>query len=335
VLWSPTGPTKKGQPASVKGIDELEGRQVGVVGRSDDNAGLLKDILTASGVDPSKVMIKQFSTDQIEDMARDTALSAFMVVGPINSRITVAAISATARTRGQPKFLPVDVSEAIAQKNPSHEAEEIVEGSFNAKPAWPDDKIDTVGISHLIVARKTLSESKIAMLTRQIFVNRQFLSRETPSATQMKKPDTDKDAALPVHRGAAAYVDNNEKSFLDGYSDYIWFAVLALSGIGSAYAWARRFIAKDEWEGVSALSEKILALIDDARRAANLRELASLEEQVDDLIGETLKCYDDDLLEEQDLSMLSLLFQRFQHVVAIRRSSLTHAPESDAHLRAV
>lgn len=335
VLWSPLGIGKKPKASAPKSIDELEGRTVGVIGRTAANPALLRVILTASGVDPDKVQVKQFATSQIEEMANDASLSAYMAVGPISSQITASAIAATSRVRGPPKFLPVDVSEAIAQKNPVYESEEIPGSSFNAKPAWPEDKVETVSVSHLIVARKTLSEPKIATLTKQILTNRQTFSRELPSATQLKKPDTDKDAALPVHRGAAAYVDNNERSFLDGYSDYIWFSILALSGLGSGLAWLRKFLARDEWEGVAALGEKITAITDRARRAGNSRDLSLLEGEVDDLITQTLTCYNEDLLEDQDLSVLSLLFQRFHHVVAVQRSSLGSVPEGDARLRAI
>jgi hypothetical protein len=39
-----------------------------------------------------------------------------------------------------------------------------------------------------------------------------------------------------MHRGAAAFFDGNERTFFDKYGDYFWFALLALSGLGSAAA---------------------------------------------------------------------------------------------------
>jgi TRAP-type uncharacterized transport system substrate-binding protein len=85
-----------------------------------------------------------------------------MTVGPVGSKITADAIAATARVRGEPKFLPIDVSEAIALKHPLYGSEEIPGSAFNAKPALPDDKVETVGVSHLILARNSLSESTVA-----------------------------------------------------------------------------------------------------------------------------------------------------------------------------
>ena len=230
VLWAPSGLAPKGsrkQPTpKIKSLDELSGHRVGVIGRSQVNVTLLRVILTESGVNPDKVAVTQFSTSQIAEMARDQSIDAFMAVGPLNSKLTAEAITATASARGEPKFLPIDVSEAIAQKHPIYESEEIPGSIFSSSPARPEDKIETVSVNHLIVASKTLSDTAVAALARQLFTNRQQLARELPSAAQIEKPDTDKDAALPAHQGAAAYIDGNERTFLEKYTDYIWGAIL-------------------------------------------------------------------------------------------------------------
>src|SRR6202040_1442987 len=126
-----------------------------------------------SGVDPDKVLVTQFGTTQILEMARDPTIDAFMAVGPLDSKITADAIAATARERGEPKFLPIDVSEAIAQKHPLYESEEIPGSPFSSAPARPDDKIETVSVNHLIVARRSLSETAVGAFTRQLFAVRQ------------------------------------------------------------------------------------------------------------------------------------------------------------------
>src|SRR4051794_35173526 len=129
VLWAPSGLAPKGsrkQPTpKIKSLDELPGHRVGVIGRTQVNITLLRVILTESGINPDKVAVTQFSTGQIAEMARDQSIDAFMAVGPLNSKLAAEAITATASARGEPKFLPIDVSEAIAQKHPIYESEEI------------------------------------------------------------------------------------------------------------------------------------------------------------------------------------------------------------------
>jgi hypothetical protein len=148
-------------------------------------------------------------------MARDQGVDAYMTVGPLKSKITVDAINATAAARGEPKFLPIEVSEAIAQKHPLYESEEIPGSIFNSSPARPEDKVETVSVNHLIIAPKQLSDTAVGAFARQLFTVRQQLARELPTAAQIEKPDTDKDAALPAHQGAAAYIDGNERTFLE------------------------------------------------------------------------------------------------------------------------
>jgi hypothetical protein len=305
-----------------------------VIGRTQANVALLHVILTESGVAPDKVAVTQFGTDQIEEMARDTNIDAFMTVGPLDSKITAAAIAATAHARGEPKFLPVDVSEAIALKHPLYESEEIPGSVFNANPAWPDDTVDTVSVSHLIVARKSLSETTVATLARQIFAIRQSLAKQVPGATHIKKPDTDKDAELPVHRGAAAYLDGNERTFLDRYSDYFWFALLVLSGLGSAGAWFRHFLRRDESEENTVHRNKILALISRARDAESPEQLLAMEREVDATVREALDAYDDGAIEGDDLSAFNLVLEQFHHAVADRRAALAASAPELARLRA-
>jgi TRAP transporter TAXI family solute receptor len=326
VLWAPSGLAPKGsrkQPTpKIKSLDELPGHRVGVIGRTQVNITLLRVILTESGINPDKVAVTQFSTGQIAEMARDQSIDAFMAVGPLNSKLTAEAITATASARGEPKFLPIDVSEAIAQKHPIYESEEIPGSIFSSSPARPEDKIETVSVNHLIVASKTLSDTAVAALARQLFTNRQQLARELPSAAQIEKPDTDKDAALPAHQGAAAYIDGNERTFLEKYTDYIWGAILILSGLGSAGAWLKHYWKRDEREQYVEHRDNLLDLIARARRAETPEELAEMQNAADGVLREALDCYDDGAIEEGDLSVIGLAREQLHHAVADRRATI-------------
>ena len=330
VLWSPSGHaaknSKRKSGAKIEEIADLAGHKVGVIGRTPANAALLKVILSGSGVDADKVAVAQFGTDKIEDMARDTTLDAFLAVGPLDSKITADAIAATARSRGAPKFLAIDASEAIALKHPRYEAEEIPASVFNAKPAWPDDKVDTISVSHLIMARRSLSEAKAAAFFRQLFAVREVVAEQVPGAAHITKPDIEKDIELPVHRGAAAVINGTERTFLDRYGDYFWFALLLLSGIGSAAAWFRRYLNRDERDENTIHRNRILAAATEVRTAQSVQDLLDAQREVDAIIGETLKCYDDGAIEEEDLAAFGLVLELFNHAVVERRAELETEP---------
>jgi TRAP transporter TAXI family solute receptor len=337
VLWAPSGLPAKGSKKSptpkIKSLDDLLGHRIAVIGRTQANVTLLRVILGESGIAPDKVTVVQFATNQISEMARDPTIDAFMAVGPLDSKITADAIAATARERGEPKFLPIDVSEAIAQKHPLYESEEIPGSTFSSAPARPDDKIETVSVNHLIVARRSLSESAVGGFTRQLFAARQSLVKQLPAAANIATPDTDKAAALPAHRGAAAYIDGTERTFLEKYSDYMWAGILLLSGLGSAGAWFRSYLKRDEKVESITLRDRTLALIARARHGNSVDELQDLQHEVDGILREILVCYDDGAIDDGDLSAFSLVFEQFHHAVADRRVALENMPQDLARLR--
>ena len=338
VLWAPSGLPAKGAKKQsgpkIKSLDELAGHRVGVIGRTQANVTLLRAILKESGINPDKVTVSQFATNQINEMARDPSVDAFMAVGPLKSKITVDAIAATAAARGEPKFLPVDVADAIAKKNPIYESEEIPASIFGSSPQRPEDKVDTVAVNHLIIAPKSLSDTAVAAFARQLFTNRQELAREMPTASQIEKPDTDKDAALPAHAGAAAYIDGNERTFLEKYTDYIWFVVLGLSGLGSAGAWLRHFWNKDEREQYIVHRDHLLALISRVRNAETADELVEMQGAADSMLREALDCYDAGTIEDSDLSVIGLALEQFHHAVADRRTVLNAGGSGIPRMRA-
>jgi len=336
VLWAPTGAKaqRKGAKSKIKAIEDLPGHKVGVVGRTQINVTLFRIILKESGINPDKVEVAQFGPDQINDMVRDASVDAFMTVTPTDSRLTVDAITATARQRGEPTFLPVDVSETIASRHPLYESEEIHGSAITSSPARPDDTVETVGVDHLMVAPKSLSETVVADLTRQIFAAKPALAREIPAASKIEKPDTDKDAALPAHRGAAAYIDGTERTFMDKYSDYFWGAVLLLSVLGSVTAAMRHFIRRDERRLNTVHREKLVAAIAQVRKINSLEELDAMQAEADDILRETLACYDDGAIEEADLAAYSLVLGQFHHAVADRRAAISNTPINLARARA-
>jgi len=338
VLWaargSPPNAPRKPARSKIKAISDLPGHRVGVVGRTQVNIKLLRVILKESGVDPDKVEVAQFGTDQVSDMVKDASIDAFMIIAPVDSKQVSEAITATAHLRGEPVFLPIDVSEAIAARHAQYESEEIPGSSFTTSPARPDDKVETVGVSHLIVAPKSLAETTVGTLTRQIFAAKPSLTREVRSASKLEKPDTDKDAALPAHPGAAAYIDGTERTFMDQYSDYIWGVVLLFSVLGSATAAIRHFIRRDERKMNVLHRERLVEAISRARKISSLEELDALQEEADSILRETLDCYDDGAIEESDLSAYHLVLEQFHQAVADRRAALAGASINLGRMRA-
>jgi TRAP transporter TAXI family solute receptor len=330
VLWVPPATKAKGKKPGPKitKISQLAGRRVGVVGRTQANVNLLKVILQQYGVDPGKVEVVQFPASEAADAIRNQRADAYLAAGPVNSKITADAIAASARDGGTPTFLAIESAEAIAQNHPSYEASEIPAGAFGGSPAKPEDEVKTISFSHHIVARKALSEATVATFTRQLFAIRQSLMAEFPLAAKIETPDTDKDAVIPVHPGAAAFVDGEEKTFLDRYSDYIWWGLMALSAMGSAGAWFAGYLKKDERNNNSSLRERMLEMIAAARRSDSTEELDAMQSEADDILRDTLHCFEHGAIDEGALTAFNIALDQFHNAVADRRAVLMSMPQN-------
>ena len=323
VIWAPPPARSKGKKTGGKitKISQLAGRKVGIIGRTDANVNLLKVILQQYGIDPSKVELVQFPVNEAAEAIRNQKADAYMAVGPVNSKITAEAIAASIKEGGQVSFLSIDSSEAIAQNHPVYEAAEIPAGAFGSADR-PEEEVKTISFAHHIVARKGLSDTTIAAFTRQLFSVRQQLMSDFPLAAKIETPDTDKDAAIPVHPGAAAFVDGEEKTFLDRYSDYIWWALMALSATGSIGAWFAGYLKKDERNTTASMRERLLDMIATARKSDSTEELDQLQAEADEILRGTLHRFEDGTIQEGALTALNIALQYFHSAVADRKTLL-------------
>lgn len=326
VLWSVAGKSKK-KGTKITKIAQLAGHRVGVVGKTQANVNLLKVILQQYGIDPAKVEIVQFPASEVAEAIKAQKADVYLAAGPVNSKITADAIAASARDGGTPTFLAIDSADAIAQNHPVYESSEIPAGTYGGSPDRPDDEVKTISFSHHIVARKGLSETTVAAFTRQLFAVRQQLLTDFPQAAKIETPDTDKDAVIPVHPGAAAFVDGEEKTFLDKYSDYIWWSLMAVSAMGSIGAWFAGYLKKDERNSNSHLRERLLDMIAAARKSETTEELDQMQAEADEILRDTLRCYDHGAIEEGALTAFNIVLDQFHAAVADRKAVLFSLPQ--------
>ena len=227
-------------------------------------------------------------------------------------------------TAARRPFLAIDLADAIAQNHPAYEASEIPAGSFGSVP---EEEVKTISFAHHIVARRGLSETTVAAFTRQLFAIRQTLKNEFPLAAKIETPDTDKDASIPAHPGAAAFVDGEEKTFLDRYSDFIWWGLMALSAMGSAGAWFASYLKKDERSNNSSLRERLLDMIAAARKSDSTEELDQMQAEADEILRDTLLCFEHGAIEDGALTAFNIALEQFHNAVADRKALLMSLPQ--------
>jgi hypothetical protein len=131
-----------------------------------------------------------------------------------------------------------------------------------------------------------------------------------------------------VHPGAAAFVDGEEKSFMDRYSDYIWWGLMAMSAMGSVGAWFAGYVRKDERSNNAHLRERLLEMIAGARKSDSMEELESMQTEADTILRDTLHCFEDGGIEEGALTAFNIALVQFHHAVADRRALLGSLPQN-------
>jgi TRAP-type uncharacterized transport system substrate-binding protein len=311
------------QPQAAKPIEKIEdlaGRTVAIVGRSSANVGVLDTILAQYGVPSESVTKLQFGTDDLTAQLRAAKFDALLIAGPLGSKLTVEAITAITHGSEQPKFLEIGSSEAIEKQNPAFESTEIAAGAFGG--SRPAEAIETIGFSHFIVARRTLDDKIAGDVTRLLFGAKQSLSTEWPAFSRVESPDTDKAATLAVHPGALAYLEGEQKTFFERYSEPMYWGLMLLSFVGSGAAWLMSYSRSTDSEKDSNDLEEALATVRRARLADSGEELDLLRLEVDEIVERMIRRLEGSEIDQGRASALTLAAEQARNAIAERRLTL-------------
>jgi TRAP-type uncharacterized transport system substrate-binding protein len=310
----------KQEAKPIEKIEDLSGKTIAVVGRSRANVALLHTILAQYGVPPDKITILQFATEDLTTQLKAAKFDALLAVGPIGSRITAEAVAALTRGKEQPAFLEIGSSEAIEQQNPVYESAEIPAGAFGG--SRPAEAVETIGVSHYIVARRSLDDGVAGNFTKWLFDAKQAQGGEFPAFTKIESPDTDKAASLAVHPGALAYLEGEQKSFFERYSEAMYWGLMLVSFFGSGAAWlvsyARASPSKSERRNDL---EALIGVIKRARTAA-IEELDLMCIEIDDIVERAIRQIESGEIQHNRSSAVTLAADQARRAVAERRAAL-------------
>ena len=128
-------------------------------------------------------------------------------------------------------------------------------GTIRGSPAVPADDLTTLRLNFYLVAQKKLDSGVITALTQSVMTARRDLLSELPVLAQVTAANTDADAFIPAHPGAAAFYNGTQESFLDKYSNAIFLTPMVLGALASIVAAAWKFLGfgNDTKEGVLEL----------------------------------------------------------------------------------
>jgi len=324
---------KTAKHGKIEKVTDLVGKRVGIVEGTDGGPDLLNLILKHYGIPTDKVKVVNVAPQDLKKAIHDDQIDVVLVAGPQTGEFIANAVQAASAGKQGPSFIEIDQAEGIGKRFPPYESEDIVAGAFGGIPPEPDDKLTTLKYPIYIVARKTLSEDKIAAFAKLLYQDRQSLAYQLPGIVAIESPPTDKDSAVLVHPGAAAYLGDNTKSFFDKYGDDIFYGLLIFPIIGSALAGVMSYFRADKNTQRIRQLHRLLQLVKKARKVQSVEELDQLQDEADIILGMAIQQAERGQLDETNVAVFTLALDQARAALSEQRTVLLLKPENVASHR--
>jgi hypothetical protein len=262
----------------------LRDHAVGVVG-GEINRGVVEVLKKEYDLGRANVTFKDIAPLDARRAVQAKEVSALLLVLPLTERyLTFVKSLFRESPNSSPVLIPIDSAGAIAEVKGPYESFDIPKGTLRGAPPVPDDDVTTLRVGFYLVANKHLSPALVAELTKKLMSVRRDLLGEQPLLAGIAAPDTDSDAFIAVHPGAAAFYNGTEEGFMDRYGNAIYLTPMVLGAMASVFAAAWRFLGARPIDPAQETLEALCGLPGRIRKTDDEAELASIEEEVDAIL---------------------------------------------------
>lgn len=200
-----------------------------------------------------------------------------------------------------PVLIPIDSAGAIAEKVRAYESFDVPKGTLRGSPPIPSDDLTTLRVSFYLIAQKELDADMITGLIQSLMNARSDLLGEMPILAQLAAPDTDPDAYLPVHPGAAAFI---------------------FGGLVSVAAAAWKFLRADDLANGELALDALYSVGHRIRTTQTESGLSEIEREIDRILQSQrakTKAGDENALDDTTLNVAA---HRLQSLIHDRRALL-------------
>jgi TRAP-type uncharacterized transport system substrate-binding protein len=314
----------------IKSLAELRKKKIAVLADGDGNLAFVRGILEIS--DSSE------ASSRVQMAPPNATLDKLFAPGGYGAVIAIAHASTLVKDkrfeqyakRGGFTLNAIDESKALARRNPGISEEALATGMLSSLPAIPDDDLDTIGLQWLLVAQSRMSATTAEDLARIIYENKAALALDDGFASRIEPADTDKDAFIVAHQGAAEYINDDTKSFMDRYSDVMYLGAGALSVIGSIFAAIYTNLTRVAPEKASELSTAILDIGERIEHANSLEAIEALQDELEKILRGAVIGLRDGTISTDGLDTFKLGYEFVRDEIGMRRDYLKrHAGHED------
>ena len=150
-------------------------------------------------------------------------------------------------------------------------------------------------------------------------------------ASRIEPADTDKDAFIVAHPGAAEYINDDTKSFMDRYSDMMYLGAAALGVIGSIFATIYTNLTRIAPERASQLSTAILDIGERIEHANSLDAIEALQDELEGILRGAVIGLRDGTISTDGLDTFKLGYEFVRDEIGLRKDYLKRRAGHEGH----
>lgn len=308
--------------ASFSDLADLKRGTIGVVA-ADMNRKIVQALTNEYDLGRAGVTFKDLAPDDARRALAAKEVRAILVVVPLSEKyLTMVRGFFSHKTKALPVLVPIEQAGAIAGKERALESFDVPKGTLRGAPPLPSDDLTTLRTSFYLVAQRKLGNDLVSKLAEAVMAARRDLLTELPILAQITPPNTDADAYLPVHPGAAAFYNGTQESFLDKWGNIIFLVPMIVGGLVSVLAAARKFMRADEPLSPEEALDVLYALGRRIRVSGNEAELNEIEGEIDEVLQTQRLKEAAGERESRDLVALNVAAHRLENLIHDRRMVL-------------
>jgi TRAP-type uncharacterized transport system substrate-binding protein len=306
----------------ITSIAKLRDHTVGVVG-GEINHGVVEVLKKEYDLGHANVTFKDVAPSDARRAVQAKEVSVLLMVLPLTERyLTLVKSLFRESPNSAPVLIPIDSAGAITDVKGPYESFDIPKGTLRGAPPVPDDDVTTLRVGFYLVANRHLSATLVGELTKKLMSVRRDLIGEQPLLAGIAAPDTDSDAFLAVHPGAAAFYNGTQESFMDRYGNAIYLTPMLLGAMASVFAAAWRFLGVRPLDPAQTTLGALCGLPGRVRKTDDEAELAAIEEEIDHILHAQLARSTDSDESASETHALIAAAHRLDNLIHHRRMAL-------------
>jgi len=307
--------------SGIQTLKDLEGKRIALPPVTSGQYRAFWFLANHYGLAPERIVAIPMNTYMADEALVQGQIDAiFRVRGPRNSSIRVLF------GRTNLRFIPIDQGAALHLRQPAYSPAFIPKGSYRGDPATPAEKLPTVAVDRMLVARDDVPEDVARAITSVLFEKRRDLALRTPLAALIRQPDLRQGTMLPVHEGALSYFDREKPSFLEEKAEFLALVLSLIVVVTSlAFAFARRFYERQKGR-IEDYSVELLELEKSSKAAKSIPDLDVYKLRLTEILAEAVDDMRQRRINAEGLQLFSFVWESVNYTINDHEEQLRLGP---------